>query len=122
MYTDCKYIGKLKKKHSYSFIDIQVGQHICADVTVTESCRGGTQMSNASLQLNIFLFCCNSACLPVPIIIIIIIIIIMAFYRICGLVVRVLGYRSGGPGSIPDTTRKKSGGSGTESTQPREYN
>jgi hypothetical protein len=44
--------------------------------------------------------------------------------RLCGLVVRVLGYRSGGPGSIPGTTRKKikSGGSGTGSTQPREYN
>jgi hypothetical protein len=28
-------------------------------------------------------------------------------YRLCGLVVRVLGYRSGGPGSIPGTTRKK---------------
>jgi hypothetical protein len=27
--------------------------------------------------------------------------------RICGLVVRVLGYRFGGPGSIPGTTRKK---------------
>jgi hypothetical protein len=27
--------------------------------------------------------------------------------RLCGLVVRVLGYRSGSPGSIPDTTRKK---------------
>jgi hypothetical protein len=27
--------------------------------------------------------------------------------RLCGLVVRVLGYRSGGPGSISDTTRKK---------------
>jgi hypothetical protein len=25
--------------------------------------------------------------------------------HLCGLVVRVLGYRSGGPGSIPDTTR-----------------
>jgi hypothetical protein len=36
--------------------------------------------------------------------------------------VRVLGYRSGGPGSIPGTTRKKSSGSGTGSTQPREYN
>jgi hypothetical protein len=35
-------------------------------------------------------------------------------------VVRVLGYRSGGPGSIPGTTRKKSSGSGTGSTQPRE--
>jgi hypothetical protein len=37
-------------------------------------------------------------------------------------VVRVLGYRSGGPGSVPGTTRKKSSGSGTGSTQPREYN
>jgi hypothetical protein len=27
--------------------------------------------------------------------------------RLCGLGVRVLGYRSGGPGSIPGTTRKK---------------
>jgi hypothetical protein len=27
--------------------------------------------------------------------------------RLCALVVRVLGYRSGGPGSIPGTTRKK---------------
>jgi hypothetical protein len=27
--------------------------------------------------------------------------------RFCGLVVRVLGHRSGGPGSIPGTTRKK---------------
>jgi hypothetical protein len=49
--------------------------------------------------------------------------------RLCGLVVRVLVYRSGGPGSIPDTTRfsekknrKTSSGSGTGSTQPREYN
>jgi hypothetical protein len=42
---------------------------------------------------------------------------------LCGLVVRVLGYRFGGPGSIPGTTRKKiSSGSGTGSTQPREYN
>jgi hypothetical protein len=27
-------------------------------------------------------------------------------YRLCGLVVRVLGYRSGDPGSIPGTTKK----------------
>jgi hypothetical protein len=27
--------------------------------------------------------------------------------RLCGLVDRVLGYRSGGPGSIPGTTKKK---------------
>jgi hypothetical protein len=30
--------------------------------------------------------------------------------RLCGLVVRVLGYRSGGPGSIPGTTKKKAVG------------
>jgi hypothetical protein len=42
--------------------------------------------------------------------------------RLCGLVVRVLGYRSGGPGSIPGTNRKKSSGSGTGCTQPPEYN
>jgi hypothetical protein len=42
--------------------------------------------------------------------------------RFCGLVVRVLGYRSGGPGSIPGSTRKKINGSGKGSTQPREYN
>jgi hypothetical protein len=42
--------------------------------------------------------------------------------RLCGLVVRVHDYRSGGPGSIPGTTRKKSSGSGTGSTEPREYN
>jgi hypothetical protein len=29
------------------------------------------------------------------------------FDSLCGLVVRVLGYRSGNPGSIPGTTRKK---------------
>jgi hypothetical protein len=29
------------------------------------------------------------------------------FDRLCGLVARVLGYRSGGPGSIPGTTEKK---------------
>jgi hypothetical protein len=28
-------------------------------------------------------------------------------HHLCGLVVRVLGYRSGGPGSIPGTTRKE---------------
>jgi hypothetical protein len=30
--------------------------------------------------------------------------------RLCGLVVRVFGYRFGGPGSIPGTTRKKAVG------------
>jgi hypothetical protein len=30
--------------------------------------------------------------------------------RLCGLVVRVLGYRSGGPVSIPGTTRFSGGG------------
>jgi hypothetical protein len=32
------------------------------------------------------------------------------FDRLCGLVVIVLGYRSGGPGLIPGSTRKKSSG------------
>jgi hypothetical protein len=36
--------------------------------------------------------------------------------RLCGLVVRVLGYRFGGPGSIPGTTRF-SGGGGKEGKQ-----
>jgi hypothetical protein len=31
---------------------------------------------------------------------------VSTYDRLCGLVVRVLGYRSEGPGSIPDTTRK----------------
>jgi hypothetical protein len=33
--------------------------------------------------------------------------VVYTFDRLCGLVVRVLGYRSGGPGSIPGTTKKK---------------
>jgi hypothetical protein len=48
-------------------------------------------------------------------------IILLVMYRLCGLVVRVLGFRSGGPGSIPGTIRKKSSGPGTRSTQPRNY-
>jgi hypothetical protein len=32
---------------------------------------------------------------------------VSAIDRLCGLVVRVLGYRSGDPGSIPGTTRRK---------------
>jgi hypothetical protein len=34
---------------------------------------------------------------------------ISAFDRLCGLVVRVVGYRFGGPGSIPGTTRFSGG-------------
>jgi hypothetical protein len=34
-------------------------------------------------------------------------VVIIITDRLCGLVVRVLGYRTGGPGSIPGTTRKK---------------
>jgi hypothetical protein len=41
--------------------------------------------------------------------------------RLCGLVVRVLGYRSGGPGSIPGTTKKKNVVGLERGTQPREY-
>jgi hypothetical protein len=33
--------------------------------------------------------------------------ILLKLDRLCGLAVRVLGYRSGGPGSIAGTTRKK---------------
>jgi hypothetical protein len=36
--------------------------------------------------------------------------VLKTHYRLCGLVVRVLGYRSGGPGSIPGTTKKKAVG------------
>jgi hypothetical protein len=32
-------------------------------------------------------------------------VLLLSFDRLCGLVVRVLGYRFGGPGSIPGTTR-----------------
>jgi hypothetical protein len=49
-------------------------------------------------------------------------IMIIVTDRLCDLVVRVIGYRSGGPGSIPGTTRKKCSGSGTGCTQPCEYN
>jgi hypothetical protein len=35
------------------------------------------------------------------------VIVLLMKERLCGLVVRVLGYRSGCPGSIPGTTRKK---------------
>jgi hypothetical protein len=36
--------------------------------------------------------------------------ILLASDRLCGLVVRVPDYRSGGPGFIPGTTRKKAVG------------
>jgi hypothetical protein len=42
--------------------------------------------------------------------------------RLCGLVVRVSGYRYRGPGFDSRGTTKKSSGSGTGSTQPCEYN
>jgi hypothetical protein len=32
-------------------------------------------------------------------------IVFLIYDRLCGLVVRVLGYRFGGPGSIPGTTK-----------------
>jgi hypothetical protein len=44
--------------------------------------------------------------------------------RLCGVVVKVPGYRFRGPSSIPGTTRifVRSSGSGTGSTQPRDDN
>jgi hypothetical protein len=42
--------------------------------------------------------------------------------RLCGLVVRVPGYRSRVPVSTPSLPDLLSSGSGTGSTQPREYN
>jgi hypothetical protein len=41
---------------------------------------------------------------------------------LCGLVVRVLDHRYRGPGFDSRALQKKSSGSGTGSTQPREYN
>jgi hypothetical protein len=41
----------------------------------------------------------------------------------CGLVVRIPGYRSGAPGSVPGATRfLRSSGSGMGSTEPHKYN
>jgi hypothetical protein len=40
-------------------------------------------------------------------IVILLLLVLVLYDRLCGLVVRVLGYRSGGPGSSPGTTRKK---------------
>jgi hypothetical protein len=48
--------------------------------------------------------------------------LLTALYRLCGLVVRVIDYRSSGPGFDSQALPKKSSGSGTGSTQPREYN
>jgi hypothetical protein len=53
-------------------------------------------------------------------IIVINIILVIIYNRLCGLVVRVLGYRCRGPGF--DSRALQSSGSGTGSTQPREYN
>jgi hypothetical protein len=44
------------------------------------------------------------------------------YMLLCGLVVRVLDYRYRGPGFESRALQKKSSGSGTGSTQPREYN
>jgi hypothetical protein len=47
----------------------------------------------------------------------------MVIDRLCDLVVRVLDYRSRGPGFDSRALQKeKSSGPGTGSTQPREYN
>jgi hypothetical protein len=78
--------------------------------------------SNDKFKRNIYLTGLHvPLCVLFLFIIITIIIIIIIIDRLCGLVVRVLGYRSGGPGSIPGNTRKKSSWSGTGSTHPPEY-
>jgi hypothetical protein len=43
--------------------------------------------------------------ITVVVVVVVIIIIIIIINRLCGLVVRVPGYRSGGPGSIPGAAR-----------------
>jgi hypothetical protein len=48
--------------------------------------------------------------------------VLIYILRMYGLVVRVLYYRSRGPGFDSRALQKKSSGSGTGSTQPREYN
>jgi hypothetical protein len=55
------------------------------------------KVCDSGLLLGVKLFCCALS----------FVVHCLLSDRLCGLVVRVLGYRSGGPGSIPGTTRKK---------------
>jgi hypothetical protein len=69
-----------------------LGMSQCLTVRIREK-KGNSSAINSYLLLTLFQFT----------------IFRIASYcgdRLCGLVVRVLGYRSGGPGSIPGTTRK----------------
>jgi hypothetical protein len=47
--------------------------------------------------------------------------LLFIFDRLCGLVLRVPGYRSGGPW-FDSQALQKSSGSGTGPTEPRDYN
>jgi hypothetical protein len=65
-------------------------------------------ISPYQLQIKMRTFC--PPCEIYEIVLIVQIIFVQLYLRddrLCGLVVRVLGYRSGGPGSITGTTRKK---------------
>jgi hypothetical protein len=79
----------------------------------TEICKGWMRqqnrlnLSNSSvlrdfMKINLLDFCVGSSSASKHLSF-----LLLLFDRFRGLVVRVLGYRSGGPGSIPGTTRKK---------------
>jgi hypothetical protein len=72
-----------------------------------------------------------SLSLVVVVVVVVVVVLLLCFIfvlfrffcdRLCGLVARVPGYRYGGPGFDSRALQKKSSGSGTGSTQPREYN
>jgi hypothetical protein len=72
-----------------------------------------------SITLEVVLF---RACAPFPALQQFVKCILEVVDRLCGLVVRVLDYRSRGPRFDSRALQKKSSGSETWSTQPREYN
>jgi hypothetical protein len=78
--------------------------HVCVVNVTSVQCR--TRKTQQRLQgSNVFLSTSPSGYI-VPLVFNIGYVLILPD-RLCGLAVRVLGYRSGGPGSIPGTTRKK---------------
>jgi hypothetical protein len=85
----------------------------------TDPYKGGKSLArlqerNIYIYIYIYMCVCVCVCVCVRIYISFLFIYIYIYIyiyikmdRLCGLVVRVLGYRSGGPGSIPGTNRKK---------------